>query len=176
MPGWYSVVVPAVVVGGITLLLARTKPRESPDGSKTIRMNRPVLICILVAFTAFTLLAGYEAASAFVERDSEQFLLALLLAAGFGAVLPLAATALFTDMYDIYWDDHGITGASKVYGFGVRQSRITIPFADMRKMGMTLLQSIYVEDSAGRRIYWSQYYNGHAELEAEIARHLPGAG
>ena len=163
----------AVVVGGIAMLMARTKPKLDTEGRTVFRMNRPVFVVLIILCALISAGTAFGAVWYSVQGDTSQLLPIVLLSIGFGAPVPLMVTAMLTDMYDVYMDEEGITGASKVYGLGVRESRFTMPFTEMRKVGMTLLQSMYVEDARGRRIYWSQHYSGHAVLEGEIARHLP---
>ena len=168
---WISVLVSALVTGGIAFLMSRTKPRTSRDGKLIVRMHPALLIFLLIVSLAgglamfvggLTMLPSEPLTALFVTIVGLLFLLSS----------PFSVIALMTDAYDVILDESGVTGPGSVYTFNPGKSRHTIPWSDMQEMGQTQLQSRYVENTSGQRVYWGEYHSGHAELEAHIEAHL----
>lgn len=172
MPDWVRHLVIFFLVGGIGLAIACTKARVLENGRKVIRLNRPLTVLLVLGAATIVALALWTLFWGLIKGNVEGVPTLLGLIIICGLPLPLFITTLLTDMYDVYWDETSVTGPSKVYGFGVRKSRITIPFSEISRTGTTLLQSNYAESRDGRRIYWSGAYTGCSDLEREIDAHL----
>ncbi len=163
-------VVTAAVIGGISFLMSRTKPKQTDDGQQLIRM--PKVLCYIGIVSCLFLCALGGGIIVFgSEEGIGTKLIAGVLFVACALLIPLSVNALGSS-YDVVWNEEGITGPSKLYTFKVRQSRITINWNDISKLGETALRSIYVESKDGRRIFWSMYYTGQTVLEQRIAAEI----
>ncbi|MAP93690.1 MAG: hypothetical protein CMK07_01950 [Ponticaulis sp.] len=168
-----GMLVTALITGGIAWLFSRTRANQVGHGRKMIRMG-PLLVTTLIFFSFLIFCFGvFVTATSIRERDFLQVLPGLAITLMFGPMLPVMIQA-YTDVYDVTWDDYGITGPSTLYSFEIRSKRHTLRWEDLVDMGETILQTHYVESHDGKRVCWSAYYAGYAELEDEIVQRLIG--
>lgn len=164
-----------LAVAVIVFFMSRTKARSLENGVTLVRMH-PTFLVILLVVSVFLSVGMVALAYVLVmEGDYMTSVLGLVMGILAACAVPFVLIALFTKAYDIVVDDQGVTGPGTLYGLGISKTRHTISWSDMRKLGETWLQSRYVENTQGRRIYWSQYYSGYTELEARIAANLPAS-
>jgi len=144
------------VVGVFFLVFLANRSRRadaSAQASGLIRMNRLVTLAI----AAFGLgLAGLCFYIATLHGQIGGFVVGTV----FGAS-GLVMLAFLSPRYHVRWDAEGISGpiSYAVWPFG--PARATIPYDRIVAIGIDWANSACVEDAAGNRIRWSQFYRGY---------------
>ena len=85
------------------------------------------------------------------------------------------AAPFLASVHAVRWTGEMIEGPSKLSGpvFGMLGlDRTTIAWSDLVRTGWTHCHW-YVEAHDGRRVYWSDIYNGHGVLTAVLRLHCP---
>lgn len=159
-------VVTALLLGGISWLLARVRPRERGFTNGRIAPNRS-----FIAITAlFSIALGSLAAYAALAWNGG--MAAASAGVAFLALGAATATGL-TRAYDVEWDGTSITGPTSygIWPFG--PSRATVRFSDIEDFGEDRFGSWYVEDGEAQRIRWNYTYGGYPALMWVIIEACP---
>lgn len=75
--------------------------------------------------------------------------------------------------HDLLWNDQGVDGPSKMFGPSLSRKRIFLTWNEIVRAGQTSTQYWYLENIAGKRVYWSYLYRGHTKFRDAVKRHKP---
>lgn len=166
MSGFIQVVVGSLVTALLLGFLARLALRGRPDAldhaTHRIRPSRPIFIglalgcCALGGFALYA--AAYHGGGIAAVCVGAPFTFFGLLT--FGALSP---------RFDVTWDPNGLSGPTNSWMPPFGPSRGAMDFVDIAEAGVDRLGSLYVQDAAGKRIRWNEYYSGHGALAEQIA-------
>jgi hypothetical protein len=160
------VVLTAFFIGGLAVLLRRSRPAALVGGAGTIR---PDLWSAWL--TVFGGLAMVLAAAWAVLYGNGGW------AAVGGAVLGIAIAGFMspsvTSIHAVHWNEDGVEGPARMFGPTLGRARTEIAWSEIVKTGKTITGYWFVEASDGRRVYWSYLYKGYGALVVALHNHRP---
>jgi hypothetical protein len=162
-------VVTALVIGGLSALLRRSRPANFTRGAGAIRPD---------LWSAWLTVVGGVAMSA---AGAWAWLYGNGGAAAAGmAVLGVAVAGFMapsvTSIHAVYWNEDGIEGPANLFGPTLGRSRTQIAWHEIVETGKTITGYRFVEASDGRRVYWSYLYKGYGALVTALQSHCPSVG
>jgi hypothetical protein len=155
------------IIWMIAQLTARAKPKTEEGQFGRIAPNRVLTIGMILLLSVISSVALWAA-----FNDPKALVPAGAIGTFFLFFAAVSSTSLFP-MYDVEWDENGVTGPMNLWfpPFGPKRGKIL--WEHIENCGKDNMGSWFIQGKSGQRIRWNWIYSGFPALMIRVEKECP---